>query len=73
MKICVTFGTDFDLVTYRAWTTSFNRHSRCMTLIQSFAEEKMLANEWWQLLPLCSLVRTITIIVIQQLSQLKIT
>jgi len=44
-----------------------------MTLIQSFAEENMLANEWWQLLPLCSLVGTITIIVIQQLSQIKIT
>ncbi len=25
-KICVTFGTDFDLVAYRAWTTFFNQH-----------------------------------------------
>ncbi len=25
-KICVTFGTNFDLLAYRAWTTFFNQH-----------------------------------------------
>ena len=25
-KICVTFGTNFDLVEYKTWTTFFNWH-----------------------------------------------